>query len=932
MRNLSFRGYARGSNKGFNPLRIPDTSQRILRESERTLQGMREVQRSEINNRREMLGALRENAATEERMHKEHGDMQMQFAKAYKEAELQPIKVQLQDIKNRKEISKLKRAEQKEAWDDIKELVPKAFKTFGSIQDERIKAANIAAQNAVTEHGLTLEMFTQREQVKEQIEAIKAGTSYLLEKNKKGGILTEEQALAIDRLSGMELVSAHKLLAHRYGTEGWENFKNTELLNSRLKDGRLYSELLGNTKDDVYKDRMAHYDAMRAEYISRLPKGEDGKPLFTDDFIAGDIKPFMNVDREQVRREAAEQRVNNIQWQRDDDKAKNLLAYLRDPGESGQPWSNAATNFDKMVRIYAGNDSKRIGQERRHLTKLLTHLANEGILPEHIAQDIIDKPTIQLGRDKAGKLTGPLQSKGVLYPEEFQELFAVYDTRNEMLETQQERAAESDANLVAANITVMLKDGKHFSANMKNKIYEFIKTNGWDIDHPRFRDFKGALNAEQIEMGPARQALDELRERQGGKLYEKDILHVKYPALIREEYGKYISDSLDKVTGGAKLQLAAVRKVPRDILGELQLPNSSVVADKMKPYAEKLFYAHFHSEDLLKITNADDRANAAVDRAEKQMRSGVGNWKLNGKVANFLVLEGNNVADRTGNILRKMEEDRNYAFTPGILPEVVANKVINYGKAGNQSDFLNSVASKFPNMSVHEVARKLAAANGASHQEVMAIEARGADRAQYYVDQEWKRNVLCHPSLAKVARACAATAAKNGETDAFSVPADAMKDPKVVNYGQGNDYDVYNAPHGGLSKGSEKWGKPVNETSVNEILSFTRQGRADQFGPWGLTGTWIQHCVDNGICSPEDVFDESIQKRLAITQYQDEVSNFRIDGYLLPGAGHADFTSPRAFAFPPDVDKLMARMGFEPWRMRDAQRDTIGNLVERFVQ
>ena len=939
MRNRSFRGYAERSNKGFNPLRFPDTSQRILRESERMLQGMREVQRSEINNRREMLGALRENAATEEQIHKEHGDMQMQFAKAYKEAELQPIKVQLQDIKNRKDISKLRRAEQEKAWDDIKELVPQAFKAFGKIQDARLEAANIAAKNAVTEHGLTLEMFTHQDQINKQTEAIKSGSSNLLAI--KSGGLTKEQAYAISRMSGMEVASAHRLLANRYGSTGWEQFYNTNVMNSRLEDGRLYRELLSNTKDNVYKDIMAHYNAKRAEYISLLPKGEDGRPLFTDEFIAGEVKPFMNIHKESIRSTAEEQKLNNLQWQEESDVATNLESYLKSPGQSGIPWSNASENFDKLVSIYAGNDPTRIGEERRYMIKHLEHLAKNGKLPEHIAFDIIDKPTIQLGRDKAGKPTGPLQSKGTLYPEEFKGLIDIYATRNNMLEEQQEKAAESDANLVAANITTMLREGKHFSANMQNKIRELIETNGWDIDHPKFRDFKGALNAEEIEMGAAVKALDILKERQGGKLYEKDLLHVKYPAIIRERYKADISDSLDKVTNGAKDQLAAVRKVPRSILGELQDTTSSVTADRMKPYAEKLFYAHFHSEELVtKYKDPDARANAAAARAEEQMRSGVGNWKLNGKVgdgANFQVLEGNNVADQTGDILLKIDENKDYAFTPGILPEVVANKIINYGKTGNQSDFLNSVASKFPNMSVHEVARKLAAANGASQQEIMAIEAKGADRAQYYVDQEWKRNVLCHPSLAKVSRACAATALKNGEINAYNVALDAAKDPVKVNYGQGNDYDVYNAPHGGLSKGAEKWGKPVDQTSVDEILDFTRQGRADEFGPWGITGSWIQHCVDNGICSPEDAFDETIQRRIAITQMNDEVSNFRIPdgvgiGAVLPGAGHADFTTPRAFEEPSPGARALARMGFNWWLLKDNQKEQVNELMGRFVQ
>ena len=53
MSNISFRGSAR--RKGFSPIQVPNQSQKILAEGERTIRGMRDVHQAQISNRAEFL-------------------------------------------------------------------------------------------------------------------------------------------------------------------------------------------------------------------------------------------------------------------------------------------------------------------------------------------------------------------------------------------------------------------------------------------------------------------------------------------------------------------------------------------------------------------------------------------------------------------------------------------------------------------------------------------------------------------------------------------------------------------------------------------------------------------------------------------------------------------------------------------------------------
>ena len=153
MRNLSFRGYAQRGNKGFNPLRIRAQSERILRESQRVLEGMSRVQQAEIQNRREVLGAMKENSYKEQNQRDRNFSLQKQFAEAYQKAELQNIQVKIDDAKRSATVAEIRGKEQAAARKQLAALIPKAFAAAGEFQQRRVDEARKVAANVIADHG-----------------------------------------------------------------------------------------------------------------------------------------------------------------------------------------------------------------------------------------------------------------------------------------------------------------------------------------------------------------------------------------------------------------------------------------------------------------------------------------------------------------------------------------------------------------------------------------------------------------------------------------------------------------------------------------------------------------------------------------------------------------------------------------------------------
>ena len=132
MRNISYQGHARERKRGFDPIQVPDQTQKYAQEAERTLQHMREYQEQDLRNRTAVLDGLKENARIEENVRESNEDLRKTFDEAYQKAELQHYEQRLKDVQpggglyqdSKNKIAGIKK--QQEDWKKLADLLPKA--------------------------------------------------------------------------------------------------------------------------------------------------------------------------------------------------------------------------------------------------------------------------------------------------------------------------------------------------------------------------------------------------------------------------------------------------------------------------------------------------------------------------------------------------------------------------------------------------------------------------------------------------------------------------------------------------------------------------------------------------------------------------------------------------------------------------------------
>ena len=100
-RARSSQSYARDRRRGFNPPILPDVSEKMLREGERTIRSKADAFQAEIDNRNQILNRKKENRQLERRSEAEAFDFAMEVEHLHGQAELQHYKTAINDVKVR---------------------------------------------------------------------------------------------------------------------------------------------------------------------------------------------------------------------------------------------------------------------------------------------------------------------------------------------------------------------------------------------------------------------------------------------------------------------------------------------------------------------------------------------------------------------------------------------------------------------------------------------------------------------------------------------------------------------------------------------------------------------------------------------------------------------------------------------------------------
>lgn len=313
-----FISYTR--NNGFDPIIIPDTSERDLRQQQRELDQRRQAYEFGRDNRRNVQNQLEKNQTIEANNRKDNFELQDTFIKQRRAAEKRNFERRISSLQQ----------EQRDSQALIK-LATNFSATAASIYNDQIESRREAerdqAYSLIYKYGVTSEekealskgeqeMFDMQERLNPVIADLKA----------RGASADEISTLS--NLSGYAEYGANRALAERAGRDF-----SAYALNSTTEyniNGRKMTLLGAITEGDEVATRTI-LAQKRTEYIKQAVPGMD--PIFLDRYMFDSMRQFENT----MAGQAQDNRLKAVKAELKAKSLQQLYADLLDPkGNGGQ--------------------------------------------------------------------------------------------------------------------------------------------------------------------------------------------------------------------------------------------------------------------------------------------------------------------------------------------------------------------------------------------------------------------------------------------------------------------------------------------------------------------------------------------------------------------------------------------------------------------
>ena len=950
MRNLTFRGHAQ--RKGFSALKVPDTSNRILQQAEQNLQGMRNVQKATIDQRNEMLRSMKETANKEEIIRNKSFKLETEFAEAYRNAELRNIQTEIDDAKRMENFARVKAQKEQAAREQLKALIPQTFKAFQQFDQQRWTNAHKKAKEIQGRFGLTVEEASHAWKVERTAEAVESGTSRLLKSN--GGRFSPEQALAISKISGYEVLATQQLAAGQYGREAyptwfWDNAeKKVPGLNRSVNE--ILRDETGVNSGEL-SQAIRHWET---EFIS-LEKtdkegnpvlGEDGKPQtvlgsYSDPFVTEHVRPHMHKFRESLMAEQHVRDQSAVKTRSWNKKVNTLKAKIKHPnGTIGE-------NFVKWYLTNAGDDPEAIADSRAEGIKILKSMADTGELKRSEWNQILD---YRVDRGEANP--EKRQRWGTLYKDEIREVEKAFHEREKkenQVRKEKETTASEQMRMRTVTLTQQLKRPLNF--HEIKEIRTFVQAQpGWNMQGPKWKWLTDYENTDQLAINHSKTLLDG-RVAQGtltmAELYGRPVYHPShykdYEKLTIDGPNAISSESRSELIGSVKAAVASKLETvikTGDERGAQTRQMSGIAVELLQNNVKNALINEQYKTSL-------DAWNGESTKLIQRIEAGTGLFKLNtdasgeevlGKAgAGFEYLSKVRTQEKASAVRLKAEADKNIINTKGWLEDsqIEAIKSTNpiLGKqVGGIPSFVWELDRVYPNKDPYEIMNTILV----NHGEKEIIPPGGA-KVSRFVHPSVKQLVTDSCSLSRTCRAVVETVEKtNPKEDPVKVITDVTKSKASSIDEQHDGADTITSPHArtgnGLDTGSASFNKPINELPAEGIMDLWRQGRINTFGAWLHDGPTLQRHIDEGYVDPTQPLDIDVQRGIEIREIWDQSGNFRVPETqeVIWGVGQSWVVTPPlvpAVAWE-ETANLFAMKG--PWRtfqFRDDLKPFIGGML-----
>ena len=859
MNQIQYQGYAQRT--GFDPIKAPDQTARILAEGQRVIRGMEAVQSQTRRNNDAQLAGLQRKNQLEEQNRNQNYNLDKSFRERYQKALENRYRARLNNVEIAAKDSALK-SERK--INDI-ETITKSLSQFSGIlatkyseyKEKKGEAEELAGFNAVFEMGITMEEFNALKSGEAKLDSFDEATNSVVQQLQERGV-SAEQINQIRSLSGRRQYGAMKAFAIQ-GADNYPLFR-AENQDKEFQVGDQTYTL--NTARNAGPSVWAAVNAqLRNEYLKQY-RGLDAK--FLNEYLFKGMRDTENQEKISF----ANDRQKALAAEFKENQTNELVTDFKASGAQG---------ILDWIQRTSGGTSVGLRNQRLASISILTDMAKTG---QFTAQDLDDLKA--LGVTLNGSSTP--KAFGELYGRDLTELSVAIDSFNRReyeqdkfdLEVRKDQAEKELHDYVTQNGPLSNEEKKQYEEWWRKTFQEFPPSG-----------ITKFTTTEEL----ADQEADQLLEAKArvGQLTTLELMSGRYSTNLINKYRQFAQQGDTASNQFVTSQKKAVDQMIKEQLGTLAIGSEQQAAEFYMMQA--MAYQDLEQRAAIEMKNGAT-PEAAYQKAAFDMRNdiknGLGRYALKtGPDGKPDIQGGYRIFQTSGDAIdqkRRFETIRSVAtklsdkginpfaqpglFGPGELRQIEA-----VGKGAPVPAIIYNMNKLYPKMTPWEIMDMVMEAEGKQ-----PITKPAAAAVYDGVRPEFRSLLTSKPSLARTVQAYTMS---GGPGQPYKALLDLIASKESSNDTANGGYDSMNTGGSagghvahGSGTGTAKFGRPLTQMTVGEVMDMQARGVLHATGRYQIIGSTLAGLVSRGKANRSDLYDQNTQDKLAIALIQGRAGKF----------------------------------------------------------
>ena len=859
-RARSSQSYARDRRRGFNPPILPDVSEKMLREGERTIRSKADAFQAEIKNREDISDKMRENWQLERRSEAEAFDFKMGVEDAYRDAELQHYRTAINDVK-------VKQAEwerNKETRDAIVEMIPQAIQAYGQFDQARVAAMEKETKRVMTMFPGTADEKKQLLFAGQHTGKTQQKVREILDRPHIAQHIAPEQRKYLENLSGRRLLLAQQWHVRNTAGPAFQKFLAENITRTFPQEDGTSHTLTSLKNNGTLTQFNSAIKELERDFISstygdksHILLNEELKPII--DKVVGDYRKVV----------ASNQRERITQTVAEGDLLESVTAL------TGHEYTDVGEAVKASLNIMAGGNREFIAEKKDQMINAYNALA--GVPNSAVTREVWER-----ARNSTLNLNGQ--------PVPFETFFANQNLAGVNRQLDIREAAEYEARqdrIKAYNGSALDNWSERvrtqgLQTEEQKAIYEY---NTWISKGLAVPDgWKSIRSVEKAQELFEESRLDGLYESENGITWQ-ELTSGGYTKRAIDKWGKFTvngPESLDEkyrkgrlFAFGQKIKSHAGNLVADDqITGEVK--DIITLAEKRIKENYRLNIGKFNTnqEAFDHAVQTEEALLKADDDIYELLKHPDGKLKFVG--GGFKRLKQNvNPNLRADEYLDKARTEPERFLLNGTLHDDDLRALEMMRLGGEMPGFLGNLDVAYPNLSPHEIANIFLDRAGKK-----PIQAPGMAGLAPWLPQEGgiKRLVTNKPNLSKTERCLS----KFPQGKDKPLILKACQSKKAVNKSEKDPYAYYEV-------NGVQTELPENFTAD----AYVNQGRDNpddqaELGAYLFNFSDILNAINKGWILPNEILGEEQLDRIQLESIYDRTSKLNVNGQEIPGVGHSE--------------------------------------------